>query len=362
MSPETELARRVLDALLQPRLWEEPLPGSRFAFTVLEVKQLCDQARAIFMSEPSLITTRAPIKVFGDIHGQFSDLLSFFLVHGSPYPPGRNDIQGFRYLFNGDFVDRGPHSLEVICVLFALKIVFPKQVYLLRGNHETQEVNSVYGFQTECKDRFNRGEGMHIFRAMNAAFNYLPVAALIDDRILVLHGGLGPHVESLEDIANVKKGKSIQESEPALVELTWSDPAQTDLESGYEPNDTRGCAWIFGADKVEAFRTLNSVDLIIRSHEPVTAGFEWFDSGHLVTVFSATNYTGARSNFGAFLLIDNTLKVEPRMIPPEFSRLGRLAPPASSAPPQVAPPTPERGVRRLLHQFRSKSEKSGLEH
>ena len=128
-----------------------------------------------------------------------------------------------------------------------------------------------------------------------------------------------------------------------MVELTWSDPAVTDAEAGFAANPERGCAVVFGADTVEEFRVRNALDLIIRSHEPVASGFEWFDSGHLVTVFSATNYTGTRSNFGAILIIDNILKVEPRLIPPEFNRLEYLGlKNVKEAVPQHRPPTPER--------------------
>ena len=203
---------RILETLLHPRRWTpSTASATSFPFTAVQVRSLCKQAFAVFREEPSLITTRAPMKVFGDIHGQYSDLLSFFLVHGQPYPPTISDLQGYRYLFNGDFVDRGPHSLEVVCVLFALKVYAPKQVFLLRGNHESAELNRVYGFLDECKARFPRGEGARVWDAVNMVFNQLPVAALVDDKILIVHGGIGPHVKSLKDIAEVPKGKQIND-------------------------------------------------------------------------------------------------------------------------------------------------------
>jgi hypothetical protein len=203
---------RFLDTLFHPRRWApDATTATSFPFSAVNIRSLCKQVIGLFREEPSLITTRAPMKVFGDIHGQYSDLLSFFLVHGQPYPPTVSDIQGFRYLFNGDFVDRGPHSLEVVCVLFALKVVFPKQVFLLRGNHESSELNRVYGFLDECRQRFPRGEGVRVWEAVNTVFNQLPVAALIDDKILVVHGGIGPHVNTLADIAGIPKGKQIND-------------------------------------------------------------------------------------------------------------------------------------------------------
>ena len=336
----SSLASSILDQLCRPTSWVPPKPFSPAPVSSTDMRTLCKDVFKIINKEPTVIRTRAPIKVFGDIHGQFNDLLSFFAVHGQPYPPHRSDIQGFRYLFNGDFVDRGPHSLEVVALLFALKIQFPKQVYLIRGNHESSETNRTYGFFEECTRRYRRGEGELVWRIINKVFHQLPLAAVLDHRILVLHGGLGPDVSTIADIEKIKRGTTTIEGPKSLEQILWADPKATDSETGYSDNPERGCSVTFGADISRAFRSRNKLDLIIRSHEPVGAGFEWFEGGHLVTVFSAVNYTGTRHNFGAMLLVDNTLKVEPRMIPPEFERLDFID--GNDHVPQERPPTPER--------------------
>lgn len=268
------LAERVLNDLCRPNEWVPPPAFSAPPLPAVEMRQLCLQAHAILSAEPTLVETRAPIKVFGDIHGQFSDLLSFLAVHGTPWPPIKSDIQGYRYLFNGDFVDRGAHSLEVVCLLFALKVRFPHQVILLRGNHESSELNQHFGFQEECVKRFNRGEGMLVWRIINRVFHALPVAAVVDERILVVHGGLGPAVRTLDDIAALPRNTTIPDGGAGLVQLMWSDPALTDGDKGFTANKDRGCGVVFGADTVAEFRKRNGIDMIIRSHEPVGDGFE----------------------------------------------------------------------------------------
>lgn len=101
----------------------------------------------------TMIEVQSPVKIFGDIHGQYSDLMRFFDLFGSPldtFSGNDADIVNNNFLFLGDYVDRGHHSLETVCMLFSLKIKYPKRVYLLRGNHEELKINTVYGFKIEC--------------------------------------------------------------------------------------------------------------------------------------------------------------------------------------------------------------------
>ena len=109
---------------------------------------LADECLRILMEQPMVLRVDAPIKVFGDIHGQYSDLMRFFDLWGIPNDGG--DIESYDYLFLGDYVDRGAHSLETIFLLMALKVKFPEKIHLLRGNHEDKWINNAFGFAEEC--------------------------------------------------------------------------------------------------------------------------------------------------------------------------------------------------------------------
>ena len=157
------------------------------------MKWLCIKAKDFFMEQPMLLEVSSPVKICGDIHGQFYDLIRIFDYCG--YPPDSS------YLFLGDYVDRGKQSLETISLLFAYKIKYNKNIYLLRGNHESETINKVYGFLDECKRRYS----IKLFKAFNDCFNCLPVAALLDDKILCMHGGLSPELHSFDQILKISR-------------------------------------------------------------------------------------------------------------------------------------------------------------
>lgn len=187
----------------------------------------------------------------GDIHGQYSDLLRLFEYGG--LPPNSN------YLFLGDYVDRGKQSLETICLLLAYKIKYPENFFLLRGNHECASVNRIYGFYDECKRRFN----VRLWKVFTDCFNCLPVAALIEEKILCMHGGLSPDLHSLDQIRNLPRPTDVPET-GLLCDLLWSDPSK-DVK-GWGLND-RGVSYTFGPDKVKEFLQKHDLDLICRAHQ-----------------------------------------------------------------------------------------------
>ena len=191
--------------------------------------------------------------VSGDIHGQYSDLLRLFEYGG--FPPGAN------YLFLGDYVDRGKQSLETICLLLAYKIKYPENFFLLRGNHECASINRIYGFYDECKRRFN----VRLWKSFTDSFNCLPVAALIDDKILCMHGGLSPDLTNLDQIRNLPRPTAVPDT-GLLCDLLWSDPGR-DVK-GWGMND-RGVSYTFGPDKVQEFLTKHDLDLVCRAHQVV---------------------------------------------------------------------------------------------
>ena len=154
----------------------------------------------LLKEQKMLLDLEAPIKICGDIHGQYYDLLRIFEHCGYP---GENS-----YLFLGDYVDRGKQSLETICLLMAYKIKFPNKIHLLRGNHESSITNRIYGFYDECKRRYN----VKLWRSFTELFNYLPVAALIDEKIFCMHGGLSPDLRNVNQICDLPRPSDIPDT------------------------------------------------------------------------------------------------------------------------------------------------------
>eukprot|EP00300_Choanocystis_sp_HF-7_P019909 c20460_g1_i4.p1 GENE.c20460_g1_i4~~c20460_g1_i4.p1 ORF type:complete len:327 (-),score=90.78 c20460_g1_i4:354-1334(-) len=286
---------------------QSPSMGQFDIVTPAEIIQVCHATARVLEGEQTCVRLRAPAKVFGDIHGQMDDLLAFFSAYGMPHESG--DIAYNSYVFIGDFVDRGTFSLEVVLLLFSLKLLHPSRVYLIRGNHEDREVNALYGFQQSCVDRLPDGTGMGVWDAFNSSFDWLPLAAVISDSILCVHGGLGNTVKSISEIDNVSRPLSNPKQFPLCMDLLWSDPTDNDAVLGTHANARGECLTAFGPDRVESFCEENQIQMIIRAHQCVKDGYEYFAKGKLITVFSATNYCGVHSNDGAIVQIDDNLRV-----------------------------------------------------
>ncbi len=252
---------------------------------------LCEKSKNIFKKQPMLIELCAPVNVCGDIHGQYFDLLRLFKIGG--YPPDTN------YLFLGDYVDRGDHSIEVICLLMSLKIKYPENFFMLRGNHECKSINMAYGFYDDCIKRYNK----KIFNTFIDLFDWLPCAALIEDKIFCMHGGISPKINNFEDINKIERPCDIPD-EGLMCDLLWSDPETKEL--GWGEND-RGVSYTFGADIVKDFTDKHNIDLICRAHQVVEDGYEFFCNRKLVTIFSAPNYCNEFNNAGAMLTINEDL-------------------------------------------------------
>ena len=243
------------------------------------------------MRQPMLLELEAPIKICGDIHGQYPDLLRLFDYGG--VPPESN------YLFLGDYVDRGKQSLEVICLLFAYKVKYPENFFLLRGNHETQSINKIYGFYDECKRRYNPG----LWKLFTQCFDCLPVAALIDEKIICMHGGLSPDFRSFDLIRDISRPTDVPDK-GLLCDLLWADPDKDTAEWG---ENERGVSYTFGTKVVEQILDKHDLDLVCRAHQVVEDGYEFFAGRRLVTIFSAPNYCGEFDNAGAMMSVDESL-------------------------------------------------------
>lgn len=288
------------------------------------------------MNQPILLDLEAPIKVCGDIHGQYYDLLRLFEYGG--FPPEAN------YLFMGDYVDRGKQSLETICLLLAYKIKYPENFFILRGNHECASINRIYGFYDECKFYWygcgwvggwvgiylmslsigKRRYNIKLWKIFTDCFNCLPIAAVIDEKIMCMHGGLSPDLQTMEQIRRVMRPTDVpdtgketpsymhflslsltyRQSLGLLCDLLWADPDK-DI-TGWSEND-RGVSFTFGADIVSRFLQKHDLDLICRAHQVVEDGYEFFAKRQLVTLFSAPNYCGEFDNAGAMMSVDESL-------------------------------------------------------
>ncbi|KAJ0966331.1 hypothetical protein J5N97_027469 [Dioscorea zingiberensis] len=317
----TSVPKKVIAQLLKPRGWKPPV-CRQFFLDCNEIADLCDSAERIFSSEPSVLQIRAPVKIFGDLHGQFGDLMRLFDEYGAPSTAG--DIAYIDYLFLGDYVDRGQHSLETITLLLALKVEYPHNVHLIRGNHEAADINALFGFRIECIERMGERDGVWAWHRINRLFNWLPLAALIEKKIICMHGGIGRSINHVEQIQNLQRPITMEAGSVVLMDLLWSDPTENDSVEGLRPN-ARGPGLVtFGPDRVMEFCNNNDLQLIVRAHECVMDGFERFAQGHLITLFSATNYCGTANNAGAILVLGRDLVVVPKLIHP--------LPPAISSP------------------------------
>ncbi|KAH9794163.1 serine/threonine-protein phosphatase 5 [Citrus sinensis] len=256
----------------------------RYAF------QIVLQTREMLRALPSLVDIDIPdgkhFTVCGDVHGQFYDLLNIFELNGLPSEENP-------YLFNGDFVDRGSFSVEVILTLFAFKCMCPSAIYLSRGNHESKSMNKIYGFEGEVRSKLSE-TFVELFAEV---FCFLPLAHVLNQKVFVVHGGLfSVDGVKLSDIKAIDRFCEPPE-EGLMCELLWSDPQPL---PGRGPSK-RGVGLSFGADVTKRFLQDNSLDLVVRSHEVKDEGYEIEHDGKLITVFSAPNYCDQMGNKGAFI-------------------------------------------------------------
>lgn len=264
---------------------------------VLQILAACEDT---FLKEPTMVETGIEqdhrITICGDTHGQFFDLLNIFKLNGAP-------SEQHAYLFNGDFVDRGSWSTEIALTLYAYKWMLPKQIMINRGNHETDDLVKVYGFEGECKYKYTE----KIFKLFLESFCALPLATLIGSQYLVLHGGLfSDDKTSLDDIRKLDRHAKRQPGqEGIMMEMLWTDPQP---QPGRGPSK-RGVGMQFGPDVTRRFCEANGIRAVIRSHEVRMGGYEVEHDGRLITVFSAPNYCDSQGNKGAYINIAHDMKL-----------------------------------------------------
>ncbi|KAI9890519.1 MAG: hypothetical protein M1814_003858 [Vezdaea aestivalis] len=291
---EKEMTQEFIDDMIK-RFKDGKKLHRKFVFQIiLAVKD-------ITYDEPTMVEIEVDaenkLTVCGDTHGQFFDLLEIFRLNGFP-----SDTHS--YLFNGDFVDRGSWSTEIALLLYSYKWLRPSKFFLNRGNHETDDMNRVYGFEGECKAKYNE----RVFKLFSESFSALPLATLIGKKFLTLHGGLfSDDKVTLEDIRKLNRHKQRQPGQKGLMmEMLWTDP-QT--EPGRGPSK-RGVGMQFGPDVTKRFCENNGLEAVIRSHEVRMEGYEVEHDGRCITVFSAPKYCDSTENKGAYINIGSELKLE----------------------------------------------------
>ena len=257
-----------------------------------DLKQLCEKAKEIFIEESNVQNVSAPVIICGDIHGQIYDLIELFKKGG--------EVPNSRYVFMGDYVDRGYNGVEVLELLLALKIKYPEHITLLRGNHESRQICFAYGFYEEITRKYGNANAWEYFTDL---FDYLPLAALVEGKIFCVHGGLSPYISTVDQIRLINRKMEIPR-EGVFCDLMWSDP--DDIETWI--SSCRGAGWIYGWKVVDEFTHINGLELICRAHQLVMEGFKyWFQKKNLCTVWSAPNYCYRCGNRASILKISSEL-------------------------------------------------------
>jgi diadenosine tetraphosphatase ApaH/serine/threonine PP2A family protein phosphatase len=313
-----KLVEKFITTLLRPFDWYDNSKmdsiHSSLPFTNQEIFDLIKEVKPLLEKDHSLIRIRSPCKVFGNIHGVYDDLMRYFESFGNPSDDNQmGDINVMQYIFLGDFCDRGLYSLEVILLLFALKIKYPDFIYLIRGHHEDKTINEKYGLGDECHERLldEIQNPLSIFSNINKAFDYLPFGVLVDDNILLIHGGIGSSINTLDDIESIKRPISVEHnvtstSQLHIIDLLWSE--YSDNIDNIEVNNERdknknGFIVKYGKERLNKFLNENKINLLITAHQYVKEGFTTFNNDRLLTVFSATNYMDKYNNIGGMITI-----------------------------------------------------------
>lgn len=253
-----------------------------------ELKKLCTMVKEILMEESNVQPVRSPVTICGDVHGQFFDVLELLRTGG--------DVATTNYIFMGDFVDRGHNSVETLELLLCLKARYPQNVTLLRGNHESRQITQVYGFFEECMRKYGNANP---WKYCVEVFDYLNLAAVVDGKILCVHGGLSPQIRTIDQIQILERVQEIPH-EGAYCDLMWSDPEDI---SGWAVSP-RGAGYLFGYKATNEFLQVNGLELVCRAHQLVMEGFKYhFPDKNVVTVWSAPNYCYRCGNIASILTI-----------------------------------------------------------
>ena len=280
---ELDLEDEDFDKMLKKVMNFELLTGN-------EIKTVCDKSKEIFIKEPTILEISPPITLIGDIHGQFQDLMEIFYQQGYPK-------DGISFIFVGDYVDRGLNSVEVLLVLLLLKIQYPQQLFLTRGNHESRMITQQYGFYDEILRKFGTTV---IWQYFVEVFDTIPLGGLINNKIYCLHGGLSPTSNNIDEIKKINRFGDIPRN-GLFCDMLWSDP---DDRNGWAIN-SRGAGYTWGYDCSEEFLHINNLKFISRAHQLIMKGYNWCHNRQVLSIFSAPNYCYRCGNEAAIIEIED---------------------------------------------------------
>ncbi|RDW60034.1 serine phosphatase-1 [Coleophoma crateriformis] len=265
---------------------------------------IIEEGTKVLKQEPNLLEMDAPITVCGDVHGQYYDLMKLFEVGGDPSET--------RYLFLGDYVDRGYFSIECVLYLWSLKIWYPNTLWLLRGNHECRHLTDYFTFKLECKHKYSE----KIYDACMDSFCALPLAAVMNKQFLCIHGGLSPELHTLDDLKSIDRFRE-PPTHGLMCDILWADPleefGQEKTSEFFVHNHVRGCSYFFSYPAACNFLEKNNLLSIIRAHEAQDAGYRMYRKTRttgfpsVMTIFSAPNYLDVYNNKAAVLKYENNV-------------------------------------------------------
>ncbi|NXB93113.1 PPE1 phosphatase, partial [Vidua chalybeata] len=286
------------------------------------VLQLLSETRRVLKEMPNIThlstSYSKEITVCGDLHGNLDDLLLIFYKNGLP-------SQQNCYVFNGDFVDRGKNSMEILIILFAFLLIYPNDLHLNRGNHEDYIMNLRYGFTKEVSKKY-KDHWKQILCLLRDVFSWLPLATIIDSKVLILHGGISDTTDL--DFLNALERNKVRDHihvrvilfsfRNVILDILWSDPRS---QNGCTPNKCRGGGCYFGPDVTAKLFERYNLKMLIRSHEFKPEGYEISHDGKVITIFSASNYYEEGSNRGAYIKLNPELT--PRFVQYQVSKFTR---------------------------------------
>lgn len=255
---------------------DDPLLPVYPSFQLDTIAELLTQSVTQLSGGKALVEIQQPVVIVGDLHGSLADLISIFQLFGTP--------QNKKFLFLGDFVDRGQHSIGVTCLILAYLCKYPDNVFVLRGNHEFSHINRAYGFYDEIMSAYSCEE---LWCKFQEVFSWFPLAAIISQSVFCVHGGISPLLKDIQTLRDLPMPINNYLSNTMISDLIWSDPV--DMVQGFQLNH-RGSGQIFGPDVVEEFLKKNNLKLLIRAHQCNFAGFRAFANFMGITVFSSSNY------------------------------------------------------------------------